>query len=414
MSKIVVLLLLAALASSFRFGQVADYTQLGFKPVTSKFGDRHWHKELPHGEEVILDGVERGSEITAYKAGLDTILDVTKSPEKQKEFLQCSKGKHAEFFKFGAIDVGYIGNKSEHESIILEQHEDDCFEQVIVNFTNLKKNNINTVEVEVIAMGRRREFCGERYIFATAAMFHIHAFTLRNHHKFVWKNMNENQYNSVVTWGIHVFRMCDSVDHWIPDVFKTLEIFVGGIGTNPKIPFFGSKPPKYQQKLNVDFIEAGTNFRWKERVPRFLNLTKDEVKPGDFLAITRFDGVDQIIQYGAGSHSGHSAVVLEVDGVLSVVESQDGWYWPKHGIQRNDWETWKKWALNADFNVAVLPLTEASRRRFNLTAAEQFFKASEGLPYGYHNFLFGWIDTPKDNYPPLLDPNFVLAAFSWL
>jgi hypothetical protein len=28
--------------------------------------------------------------------------------------------------------------------------------------------------------------------------------------------------------------------------------------------------------------------------------------------------------------------------------------------------------------------------------------------------LFGWIDTPKDNYPSLLDPNFVLAAFSWL
>lgn len=113
----------------------------------------------------------------------------------------------------------------------------------------------------------------------------------------------------------------------------------------------------YQQKLNVDFIEAGTNFRWKERKPHFVNLSSYEVQPGDFLAITRFDGVDQIIQYGAGSHSGHSAMVLEVDGVISVVESQDGWYWPKHGIQRNDWETWKKWALNADFNVAVLPLS---------------------------------------------------------
>lgn len=127
--------------------------------------------------------------------------------------------------------------------------------------------------------------------------------------------------------------------------------------------------------MNVDFIEAGTDFRWKERTPRFLNLTKDEVKSGDFLAVTRFDGVDQIIQYGAGSHSGHSTMVLEVDGVLSVVESQDGWYWPKHGIQRNDWETWKKWALNADFNVAVLPLSEESRKKFNVTAAAEFFKS---------------------------------------
>lgn len=26
----------------------------------------------------------------------------------------------------------------------------------------------------------------------------------------------------------------------------------------------------------------------------------------------------------------------------------------------------------------------------------------------------GWIDTPKDNYPSLLDPDFVLAMFSYL
>ena len=64
------------------------------------------------------------------------------------------------------------------------------------------------------------------------------------------------------------------------------------------------------EKLSVDFIEAGTGFRWKSRKPTFLNLTKDEVQPGDFLAVTRFDGLDQIIHYGAGSHAGHSTVVL--------------------------------------------------------------------------------------------------------
>ena len=62
--------------------------------------------------------------------------------------------------------------------------------------------------------------------------------------------------------------------------------------------------------MAVDFIEAGTNFRWKERKPKFLNLSSDEVQPGDFLAVTRFDGLDQIIQYGAGSHAGHSALIL--------------------------------------------------------------------------------------------------------
>ena len=38
----------------------------------------------------------------------------------------------------------------------------------------------------------------------------------------------------------------------------------------------------------------------------------------------------------------------------------------------------------------------------------------EGFPYGYHNFLFGWIDTEKDNFPPLLDNDFVAMVFSIL
>lgn len=38
----------------------------------------------------------------------------------------------------------------------------------------------------------------------------------------------------------------------------------------------------------------------------------------------------------------------------------------------------------------------------------------EGLPYGYHNFLFGWIDTLKDNYPPVLDIDFAYIIFSIL
>lgn len=88
--------------------------------------------------------------------------------------------------------MGYIGNESAHEAKILDRRADDCFEKVIVNFTNLKYNSINTIEVEVIAIGRKKEFCTETYVFATGAKFHVHNFVLRNRHKFTWKNMNEN------------------------------------------------------------------------------------------------------------------------------------------------------------------------------------------------------------------------------
>ncbi len=59
-------------------------------------------------------------------------------------------------------------------------------------------------------------------------------------------------------------------------------------------------------------------------------------------------------------------------------------------------------------------MSPEARARFNETAAQEFFNQTYGLPYGYHNFLFGWIDTAEDNWPPLLPPGFVPIVFSVL
>lgn len=52
------------------------------------------------------------------------------------------------------------------------------------------------------------------------------------------------------------------------------------------------------------------------------------------------------------------------------------------------------------------------RKKFNETAAIEWFNKVQGLPYGYHNFLYGWIDTPDDNWPLLLPKNLVPIGFS--
>lgn len=49
-----------------------------------------------------------------------------------------------------------------------------------------------------------------------------------------------------------------------------------------------------------------------------------------------------------------------------------------------------------------MPLNAEAKAKFNEKAAQDFFYQTEGVPYGYHNFLFGWIDTPEDNWPPIL------------
>ena len=129
----------------------------------------------------------------------------------------------------------------------------------------------------------------------------------------------------------------------------------------------------------------------------------------------RLDGLDQIIMYGTGAYIGHNVMALRMeDDELYIVESQDAWYWPTHGIQRTPFKEWIQNAKNASFNVAWLPLSEESAKKFDVEAATAWFEAHEGLPYGYHNFLFGWIDTPDSNFPPILPKNFVPILFDIL
>jgi len=39
-----------------------------------------------------------------------------------------------------------------------------------------------------------------------------------------------------------------------------------------------------------------------------------------------------MIQWGAGTRSGHSVVILEFDNETWAIESNDAWYWPVVGF----------------------------------------------------------------------------------
>ena len=107
----------------------------------------------------------------------------------------------------------------------------------------------------------------------------------------------------------------------------------------------------------------------------------------------RLDGVDPLIMYGTGSTIGHCTMTVWFDDELYVIEAMENVFWPIKNVQRNKYRDWIKMARDADYHVAHLSLTQSARSRFNETAAKEFFFRTEGLPYGFHNFLYGWIDS---------------------
>ena len=166
------------------------------------------------------------------------------------------------------------------------------------------------------------------------------------------------------------------------------------------------------EKANIEFMKWGLNWDMEERQTHKVEIDESLIQSGDYLAVLRLDGLDPMIMYGTGSHSGHSVMALRFDGELYIVESQDAPYWPIHRIQRNKFKEWMRFAEDADFHVAHLPLSDEMRKKFDEKAAIDYFYKVQGLPYGYHNFLYGWIDTPEDNWPLLLPKNLVPIGFS--
>jgi len=112
-------------------------------------------------------------------------------------------------------------------------------------------------------------------------------------------------------------------------------------------------------------------------------------------------------------------MTMWLDGELYIMESTSNpWpltckYWPgNEDVMKTPWDQWIKNAIGANFLVVIFPLKPKYQALFNESLALDFFHSVEGLPYGFSNFIFGWIDTPSDNYPPPLTEALVAVVFS--
>jgi len=88
-------------------------------------------------------------------------------------------------------------------------------------------------------------------------------------------------------------------------------------------------------------------------------------------------------------------------------------YWPgPESVMKTPWKQWLEDAVNANYMVTIFPLSPENQNNFNEKQALQFYQTVEGLPYGMSNFLFGWVDTVNNNFPPPLSETLVASAFA--
>jgi len=412
MKSLLLFVTILALAASLPvLSDMDKYLMEGYEVLDHKFGALHLTKETSTGtdDQVVWPKLGFFTEKEHFESYYKQMIYRQSNPvDLSTAIEECVESDKPDFLKFLP---NFVGNALPNGTVL--SYSAPCFSENTIQ-VNLVGND--SVELIHTTQSGSSDFCQDAYLYATTQNFHLTSIFLHGEHKTTFSHLSAQQLQEITNTGIMVFRFCDHLYNDLPDVFMSALLFLGGFSTNPNIPVFGSYPPFWMVDLNVDFIHDATGYQWEER-PKDAQSIVFELDPslihsGDFLAITRFDGLDQIIEYGAGSHAGHSTVAIWVEGELYVAESQGAWYWPRAGIQMNPYNQWIEWANNAGFHVTWLPLKAEYAAQFNATQAFEWFQTVEGMPYGYHNFLFGWIDTNDTSYPPIVQAELFAPVFS--
>jgi hypothetical protein len=349
-------------------------------------------------------------------------LPLSEKPENSLKFLgvdipnYCDirdNAKSADYYYLLPVLKAKINSQND-----LYSFNSSCFKENRITIEKLTKED--TI-INFESSNSKNFFCKDSYIISISNFHNIHTNFMHGAHKIHLKNLTDEDLLDIKVNGIRIFAFCDGFLSTIHSLLMTLKLFIGGMGNDPssRLPILKPEVPEYMEKANIDFLERFVGFKMEKRREQYGNIVLDfdekEIKTGDFIFIFRLDGLDPMIMLGTGSTAGHSAVAAWIDGELHIIESQDGWYWPKRGIQRNKWSIWKQWAHNADFHVAILPLKEEYRKKLDTEKAIKWFEEkAEGLNYGYHNFLFSWVDTPDKNMPNILQLETAIMVFSLL
>eukprot|EP01137_Pigoraptor_chileana_P025944 Opistho-2@96189 len=281
-----------------------------------------------------------------------------------------------------------------------------CFKN---NTASVQMQNDGTATITFNVEKSSSLLCGDDYVIMTVSSWHLSAFELHGEHKVTWKQLSADEVDDVNRNGFRVFRFDESMTSTIADIYETAALFLGALDG-----LHGPHVPDAVANKNIQFLKDYANFELPNRTVIDLPISESDIHSGDVFGILRLDGLDPLICWGTGGRLGHTAVALRIDGELYVLESQTkSNYWPKNLIQRNKFSDWIANAINADYNVVLLPLSAENRAKFDEKAALDWFTGGiEGLLYGFPNFLSSWLDVNQANLPPPLDENFVMTGFA--
>ena len=196
-----------------------------------------------------------------------------------------------------------------------------CFDKNIVAFKEMSQDKI----ILTLDNSEKSEtWCSELFIFHTSNHNYLQFVAFEGHHEIVLKRITKDDKDEISMNGIKLYGFCSGLVNTVKSFMTTLKAFYGGLGLDPKAknPKFRPNIPKDMEKINLRILELYNHYTPERRKNNtIVNFDKKTVHSGDFILISRFDGLDPLIMLGAGGRSGHSAVCSWIGDELYVLES---------------------------------------------------------------------------------------------
>jgi len=204
--------------------------------------------------------------------------------------------------------------------------EGTCFKNIDAEL--VEKDDKSGVQLKFTLSDPKSLTCADWFLTGNTGMKHLSYYFLHGEKTVTFNYPSQDAADDTAFNGITIYTFCENPFTAVESLLKTATCFVGGISDNPNIPIVGSHVPKYMEEANKAWL-ASFGYDLVERDIKKVEIDESLINSGDYFAVTRLDGLDPMIMYGTGSHSGHSVMALRFpDEGLYIVESQDGWYWP--------------------------------------------------------------------------------------
>lgn len=298
-------------------------------------------------------------------------------------------------WKFMGFKVAALNDKNAQS----EEWKNFCFTK---NTASFKWVDSKTAQITITSSGKTSADCSDTYALTDIFNHDIKVIDSEGDHVITYHFKENDEITYVNTYGMKILRLCDSHVNLLPDVLLTLYLFIADpFVEGPK----GEKVPvwlrDYVYTYHYDWLHKWQGmklFKRKQKAKIDGDWMRKYAKNGDILCRFAGTGLSSLIMWGTGSQCSHIAMFLWGRG-----DEKDQLF----VVQSNGKGIWKQpvdafWEENDGTGIAMLPLHPDWRAKFDTEKAWDWFETVNGQPYGFANFLFGYFDTPDENFPQLI------------